>query len=546
MRVRSFIVYCIAFALLFGVGASPVVAEEVDALVWSQWMSSKRLAYDLIPLPPGHSWSNPHLDGDWAVWQMTMNGTTDWNVVAHNLRTRTNTNVSVGAGHQTSPRIQGSWIVFQDTRHGNSEIYAFNLVTGLETRLTTRAGEQILPDISGTRVVYADVAAGDIYLRDLATGADSALPLGAGTQSDPRISGHRVVYVQDNEIYVYDLWTGVITRLTNDAVVDAHPDIDGTIVAWHRGAGAPDVWCQDLAGGAAFAAVSTADAEGYPSVSGSRIAYFRFTGTYAVGVYDVLAKKSAIVTDDDTDDVFPTIDGDSIIYVKGWDPGNQGGDIALGRLIAPALTAAGPSAPVRHGAIVGISGSLVENGLPMGNTMIAIDRSTNGGETWSEVATATTDAMGNYTWATPPMYSAAHYRVRYNGALMFLSGALDHFSAHSDHVMVTPRALVGRPTGYPRVGRRNRTYSVYGSLKPRQATSAASAKVVVVKCYRFERGKWRYKKSVNARVYNYSTYSRYRASVKLTSSGTWRMRAYFKGSSLNAAVHSSYRTVRVR
>lgn len=546
MRVRSFIVYCIAFALLFGIGASPVVADEVDALVWTQWMSSKRLAYDIIPLPPGNSWSYPHVSGDWAVWQITSNSSTNWNVVAQNLRTRLNTNVAVGSGNQTRPRAHGSWVVYEDTRNGNSEIYAFNLATKLETRLTTRAGEQILPDISGTRVVYADVAAGDVYLHDLATGAHSALPLGTGTQSDPRISGHRVVYLQDNEVYVYDLWTGLITRLTNDAVVDAHPDIDGTIVAWHRGAGSPDVWCQDLAGGAAFAAVSTADAEGYPSVSGSRIAYFRFTGTYAVGVYDVLAKKSAMVTDDDTDDVLPTIDGDSIIYVKGWDAGNQGGDVALGRLIAPVLTATGPSAPVRYGAVVGIAGSLVENGLPLGNTKIAIDRSTNGGETWSEVATATTDAMGDYSWATPRIYSAARYRIRYNGGLMFLSGALDHFSAHSKTVMVTPRASLGRPTGYPRAGTRNRSYSVYGSLRARQAASTTAAKVVVIKCYRYEQGRWRYKKSVNARVYNYSTYSRYRASVKLTSSGTWRMRAYFKGSSLNAPVHSSYRTVRVR
>lgn len=546
MKVRSFIVFCIAFTLLFGVGASPVVAEEVDALVWTQWMSSKRLAYDIIPFPPGHSWSYPHLSGDWAVWQMTSNGSTDWNVVAQNLRTRLNTNVAIGAGNQTRPRVHGSWVVYEDTRNGNGEIYAYNLATGLELRLTNRAGEQVMPDIWGAHVVYADEAAGDIYLHDLSTGTASVLPLGPGVQSEPRISGHRIVYAQDNEIYVYDRWTGLITRLTNDALVDAHPDIDGTVVAWQRSDGSPDIWCQDLAGGGAFAAVSTADPEGYPSVSGSRVAFFRLAGTYAVGVYDLLAENHAMVTDSSTDDVLPAIDGDSIVYVKSYEPGDNGGDIALGRIVAPVLSATSPSGPVAYGAIVGISGSLVENGVPLGNTAIKIDLSTDGGESWSEVATGTTDAMGDYSWATPRIYSAARYRIRYNGGLMFLSGALDHFSAHSRIVMITPKASLGRPTGYPRVGSRSRTYSVYGSLRARQAASTTAAKVVVVKCYRYERGKWRYKKSVSARVYDYSTYSRYRARVKLPSSGTWRMRAYFKGSSLNAPVHSSYRKVRVR
>lgn len=547
VKVRFLLVACVTAALIIGSGVSPVAAAEVDPLAWTEWMSTTRIAYDFISLPPGHSWSSPDVQGDWVVWQVASNPPTDWNVYALNLKTRTRKTVSAGAGNQTQPRVHGSWIVYEDDRNGNLDVYAFNLTTSAEVQLTGRAGHQRYPDISGSKIVYTDVAAGDIYLYDLSTGAESALPLGAGTQTTGRISGDRVVYMQDAEIYVYDLRSGVSTRITNDATDDYSPDIDGTVIAWQRWAGGSDIWCQDLAGGSAFGAVVTPDSEYFPRVSGSKIAYAaNNAGNFNIGVFDLRTKKSVSVTGGPKD-LYPSIDGDTVVYVSDYDSVNEGGnDVSLGRLIAPQLSASGPAGAVPYGSVVGISGSLVENGIPLGDMPIRIERSDNDGHTWSEVATGTTDANGGYAYSTPKLYRKAHFRVRYDGALTFLTNRIDHFSAHSSAVMVLPTASLGRPPGYPKIGRRNKTYSVYGSLKPRQAASASTAKVVVIKCYRYERGKWRYKKSVNAKVYDYSTDSRYKASVKLTSAGSWRMRAYFKGSPTNAAISSSYRKVRVR
>lgn len=549
MKVRFLVVCCIAFALLFGVGAAPVVAEEVGALAWTEWAAITRVAGDgPIFLPPGSSWANADIDGDWAVWQRTSDSALDWNIHAYNLRSRTTTTVSAAAGAQTNPRIAGAWVVFADTRNTDSEIYAFNIATRAELRLTSRAGDQTMPDISGSRVIYTDSATGDIHLYDLGAGTDVILPLGPGTQTQARISGDRIVYVEAEDVFVYDLRTGTGTRLTNDAVNDAFPDIDGTMVAWQRQSGIADVWYKDLATAvAAGPAVATPVGEGGPRVSGRHIAFYQSDGpAFHVGVFDASTLEFEVITSGD-DDVLPSISGNNIVYTSGnLTAGTFGGDISLARLIAPEISAQGPLAPIGYGTATLVTGSMVENGIPLGGMPLHLDHSADGGYTWSEAATGTTDAMGNYAFATAANTMKHWYRVRYDGRTQFLTDAIDHFSALSAPVMVTPKAALGRPTGYPKTGTRNKTYSVYGSLRPRQVASAASAKVVVIKCYRFERGKWRYKKSVNARVYDYSTYSRYRASVKLTSTGSWRMRAYFKGSSLNAPVHSSYRTVRVR
>jgi beta propeller repeat protein len=52
-------------------------------------------------------------------------------------------------------------VVFQDNRHGNWDIYAINLYTGLEQRLTQHKSDQIHPRISGDWVVWQDARQGD-------------------------------------------------------------------------------------------------------------------------------------------------------------------------------------------------------------------------------------------------------------------------------------------------------------------------------------------------------------------------------------------------
>lgn len=551
VKWRSLVLVVLACILVLGVMAAPAAAvdgDDAEAAIWLDWFSILPIGWDSLGDTVPEGWMLPDIDGEWVVWMKAADASVDWNVYAYNIKSRKEKVVSTAAGAQAYPAISGDWVVYQDLRWGNSEIYAFNLKTNTEKRLTSRAGEQVFPAVSGTKVAYMDAAAGDIYVYDLAKSTESVLPLGAGTQTNPRVSGDRVVYVQSGEIYCIDLRTNAVTRITNDAVSDGVPDIDGTLIAWQRLGSGSDVWTRDLAGGSNAAAVATGIDEGMPRVSGKLVAYVQTTGgtQYDIGLYDKSKGTNVVLTTSTSNDIFAAIDGANIVYNSEYgSSGPTGANVMLGRVVVPILTAKAGANAVAYGGKTTISGTLTENGIELGGTPIVIERSTDDGHTWSQVASMNTQSWGAYSYTTAANYKKTLYRARYAGA-GFLFTLPDHFSAVSKPVAVMPAASVGKPAGYPSTGKTTKTYSVYGSLKPRQAVTASTAGVVTLKCYRKQSGKWKLRKTVKAKVYNYSTYSRYKASVKLPYTGKWRVRAYFKGSATNGAKYSSYRYVTVK
>ncbi len=553
MRWRTVCVAALIAALLSGLAAVPASGGDSEAALWWDWMASSWIGFDGPGDPVAESWDQAAIHRDWVVWQKTTDSTLDWNIEAYNIRTRQIKSVCSAAGTQLYPSVWGNWVVWMDQRYGaNSEIYAYNLASGVEKRLTnTPAIQEYMPDISGTKVTWWSPT-GDVWVHDLATGTTNPLPLGAGVQLFARISGDRVVYQESSDIFVFDLRSGAINRLTNDATNDAFPDIDGTLVAWQRPGATMDIWQEDLAGGGPSLAVGLPGNEALPRVSGQYVvfAYNDGSAPHELVLYDRGSKGYAGLTSDGINLnpglPFMGIDGLNIAYTDMWGLGVYGGHIALGRLVAPEFRWSASSGTPAYAKTVTLKGSLADNGLPLGNVALSIERSTNGGHTWSLVGTPDTNHSGSFSFTTPKNYVKSLYRVRYTGAQFAGPGTLDRLSATSPIITVNPRASVGTPKGYPSTGRKNKSYSVYGSLKPRQAVTAATAKVVAIKCYRKQSGKYKLRKTVYAKVYNYSTYSRYRASVKLPYTGKWRIRAYFKGSPINAAKHSSYKYVTVR
>ena len=91
---------------------------------------------------------------------------------------------------------------------------------------------------------------------------------------------------------------------------------------------------------------------------------------------------------------------------------------------------------------------------------------------------------------------------------------------------------------------RSTRYTVYGSLKPRHTRGTKPVRI-----YRYKKvgAKWVNKGYVKATAYDYKGYTRYKAKVKLTSKGTWRLRAYAPADSRHVKAWSSgYDTVRVK
>jgi hypothetical protein len=86
---------------------------------------------------------------------------------------------------------------------------------------------------------------------------------------------------------------------------------------------------------------------------------------------------------------------------------------------------------------------------------------------------------------------------------------------------------------------KTRYYTATGYLKP---VHTAGTVGVTLKCYRYESGKYVLRYSYNAKLTNYSWYSKYTGSVRLPLAGTWRIYAYHSDGS-HAATTSSYKTV---
>jgi hypothetical protein len=80
-------------------------------------------------------------------------------------------------------------------------------------------------------------------------------------------------------------------------------------------------------------------------------------------------------------------------------------------------------------------------------------------------------------------------------------------------------------------------------LKPRHKATTYPVKIYA---YRYEGGKYVYKKVYKAKASNYSSYTKYRASIKLPSKGKWRLRTLHAADSLNAKTYSSWRYVTVK
>ncbi len=551
----------IAVALVSALALSiPVKAGGAEVASWSPWASLTKIVKNASVMVVGTAkeWTTPDIDGNYVAYcerRVDADGTGpgtaagDWNVFVYNISTRAKTAVNSGAGQQTAPRVSGGWVVYVDDVGGNLDVKAYKISTGETKVVASGANDQTAPDISGSRVVYYDATSAGVKMFDLNSNVTTTVMAGANL---PSISGSRVAFIHANEVKIKDLTSGAVKQVTTDAVEQTLPRIDGDYVVYMQQVAALDYdICAYTISTDSKKVVWTDETSFYCDVSGTKAVWETYNagGVPFLQAYD-FAKDEVVTlaTADPRHLTWPTISGNTIACVSSdtsFILGN--GDIELGAISAPSVGVSAPSIS-NYAAKPVLTGRLTENGMDLGGRSLDVLQSTNGGHTWNKVGTTTTRSDGTYSYTAAAQYRKSWFRVRFNGETegLFLNPVLARFSALSGATMVTPRASLGKPTGYPSTGKRTKTYSVYGSLKPQQTASAATAKVVVIKCYRKVNGKYRLRKTVNAKVYNYDTYSRYRASVKLTSTGKWRLRAYFKGTGINAEKYSAYRYVKVK
>lgn len=184
----------------------------------------------------------------------------------------------------------------------------------------------------------------------------------------------------------------------------------------------------------------------------------------------------------------------------------------------------------KYGEAFTLVGNLISSAMPLGSKRVVLQTAPTSAGPWADtsIASVTTTGTGTFSLSRVPR-SKAYYRA------VFAGEGLHYDACESDVRYALPRAWVGTPVA-PSVMYANRSATVYGYLKPRH--TAGTYPVRIYK-YRYVSGKWKNYGYVKAKARNYSTYTKYAASVKLPYRGRWRLRAYHPADAGHAASWSA-------
>ena len=238
----------------------------------------------------------PHATGPWAVWQDQRDGT--WDIYARRLDdpAATATPISVGPLNKERPRTDGVYVVWQDRQaDGTTDVYArkvdgseaefpitqtptfnerrpfvdwpwvvyerqpisnpnapwqlrqYNLLALVDGPVDATSQDQLEPVVQAERVVWTDfrdVGPGEIYMKNLRTGAVQRITNNPGGQIQPYIHGHWIVWSDNRQgnqldLYGYNMLRGVTVQLTDTPYDESRPFVSGDWV----------VYAEDLPGG---------------------------------------------------------------------------------------------------------------------------------------------------------------------------------------------------------------------------------------------------------------------------------------------------------
>jgi hypothetical protein len=153
---------------------------------------------------------------------------------------------------------------------------------------------------------------------------------------------------------------------------------------------------------------------------------------------------------------------------------------------------------------------------------------------WITLGSATTNYGGAYTFAPAPT-STTTYQAAYAGGGTYTGST-------SPTATLLPMVSLSTPAG-PKWTRTTTTFTCSCTLKPRHI---AGTFPVFFECQRLVSGRWLTKKTVQAGASDYSDCTSCSARIRLSTKGSWRIRAVHIVDPLNAGATSGWLPVKVR
>ena len=196
--------------------------------------------------------------------------------------------------------------------------------------LAPSAGRQVVTGTDGDLCVYQE-AAGDgptqIYLANLATGQITRVTDTAYACRAARLDGGYVAYegyvgAGNPEIFLYEIATGRTTRITANDYPDQAPDIGDGFVAWVGGVGPvhdgsdQEILFYDIASAKTTRVTSNGTVDCDPRVSGAHVAWRELVGDeMEVFAYDAVSGKTDRLSTDSTSNREVSVSGNLVAWI---------------------------------------------------------------------------------------------------------------------------------------------------------------------------------------------------------------------------------------
>jgi len=172
--------------------------------------------------------NNAVIYNDYIIWQDDRNG--NWDIYLFDLSNGKEQRITSEPHDQTNPRIFGEFIVWKDMRNNlgnpenfpvdfNSDIYLFDIKTGEEKQITNNEQFQFSPDIYNDKIIWLDYRSGrsEVYMYNLLTNQEMKISNNLGNCTSCKMYENTIIWIalinNSNNLFKYDIPSRHISKI---------------------------------------------------------------------------------------------------------------------------------------------------------------------------------------------------------------------------------------------------------------------------------------------------------------------------------------------
>jgi Tol biopolymer transport system component len=238
----------------------------------------------------------------------TINSGSSMDVYLYDLETGKNTVISKTFTAKRNVKICGSRIAWVDYGIGSGGVYIYNMTDGSSTSIKLQESKNIELALSDTYLAYIGHQNGinGVFIYNFVNGSTVSVNQSYGDKASLSMSGDRVVWAEGsgvalptgsfynqvwgyavaynalNELWMYDINSAKLTKLTNNDTNDVQPWIWDKYVTWVQNAeGTPNIMLLNLDTGTVEKIASTDFYEVKPNMDYGYLSYITIKGNLA-------------------------------------------------------------------------------------------------------------------------------------------------------------------------------------------------------------------------------------------------------------------------